>query len=635
LLGGARSRTFTNGLLTGFNETLPGVSRASTLTYETTGRIASETTAGLTTVFGYDAGSQLISATPSTGTPSLWTYDALGRRVTDKVGTATTKYVYDAGGQLCWSTTGTLSPAASCALAPASAAKFTWDPAGRLLSEVRTATNKVNYTYDAQGRMASAVRVNGTTTSTSARGYGVDGMLTSLNNTVVTTTATTVTTNLFDWDPFTGGVAQLTGITNTAGAVTDLVYGPTGFVGAHAAALNPVGVAQDVYGSMIPSTGNTLARNAAYTPFGTAAGANTFEPRIGYRGELTIDNQLYLRARNYQTSLGRFTTRDPAPGRPGTTTFSDPYHYGDNNPLNRVDPTGRLTSQSSTDGLRPGERVTYGSAAEREALAEHLLGLGDLQADVLDGVFRGGAQFEIDLALDWAEQGKEILRTEGEEGRWFGLKVLMDSAAKLDAVIAGLQAQQINGYHFHYSDEYMDSLIAGLGGVPADRAHEELVQVAVYTSNANVAMAIAAGLIAQTQLNSIAARGMIQTATTAKVLSGSGPVPGVLEASPRAQSVGAIKSWNGKPVEFVFDPESGTFAMGRPAASAGLKGSPHQQLVAAIDGNPSTVVGGIVQRGENGLLTFDEMSGHYWQNWTPEVRQQFIDTMAGYGVPVG
>lgn len=126
-----------------------------------------------------------------------------------------------------------------------------------------------------------------------------------------------------------------------------------------------------------------------------------------------------------------------------------------------------------------------------------------------------------------------------------------------------------------------------------------------------------------------------KAATEAEVLTGSGPVPGVLEASPRAQSVGAINNWNGKPVEFVFDPESGTFAMGRPAASAGLKGSPHQQLVAAIDGNPSTVVGGIVQRAENGLLTFDEMSGHYWQNWTPQVRQQFIDTMNGYGVSVG
>jgi hypothetical protein len=118
-------------------------------------------------------------------------------------------------------------------------------------------------------------------------------------------------------------------------------------------------------------------------------------------------------------------------------------------------------------------------------------------------------------------------------------------------------------------------------------------------------------------------------------LSGSGPVPGVLEASPRVKGVGAINNWNGKPVEFVFDPGTGTFAMGKPAASAGLKGSPHQQLVAAIDADPRTVVGGIVQRADNGLLTFDEMSGHYWQNWNADVRQQFIDALTGYGIGVG
>jgi hypothetical protein len=129
--------------------------------------------------------------------------------------------------------------------------------------------------------------------------------------------------------------------------------------------------------------------------------------------------------------------------------------------------------------------------------------------------------------------------------------------------------------------------------------------------------------------------GLVSGSCVATKLSGSGPVPGVLEASPRVKGVGAINNWNGKPVEFVFDPGTGTFAMGKPAASAGMKGSPHQQLVAAIHADPRTVVGGIVQRADNGLLTFDEMSGHYWQNWNADVRQQFIDTLTGYGIGVG
>lgn len=117
-------------------------------------------------------------------------------------------------------------------------------------------------------------------------------------------------------------------------------------------------------------------------------------------------------------------------------------------------------------------------------------------------------------------------------------------------------------------------------------------------------------------------------------LRGSGPVSGVLEASPRVRSVSAINNWNGKPVEFVFDPGTGTFAMGRPAASAGLKGSPHQQLACSINANPDTVVGGIVSRGPNGALRWNEDSGHYWRNWNDSVRQQFVDMMRGYGVNI-
>jgi len=47
------------------------------------------------------------------------------------------------------------------------------------------------------------------------------------------------------------------------------------------------------------------------------------------------------------------TMRDPAPGRPGTTTLADPYHYADNNPSNRIDPAGTFT-QSVVHGSSPG-----------------------------------------------------------------------------------------------------------------------------------------------------------------------------------------------------------------------------------------------------------------------------------------
>ncbi len=144
------------------------------------------------------------------------------------------------------------------------------------------------------------------------------------------------------------------------GHASDLIYGPGGFAALHGATLQPVAVAQDAHGSIIPSTGNTWARSATYSAYGTPTGTNTFEARLGYRGELTIDNQVNLRARNYQSSIGMMTSRDPAPGRPGTTTLVNPYHYADNNPLNRTDPTGR-TSQDATNGPTIGQNTAVGA----------------------------------------------------------------------------------------------------------------------------------------------------------------------------------------------------------------------------------------------------------------------------------
>ena len=74
--------------------------------------------------------------------------------------------------------------------------------------------------------------------------------------------------------------------------------------------------------------------------------------------------------------------------------------------------------------------------------------------------------------------------------------------------------------------------------------------------------------------------------------------------------------------------------MGKPADYLGLKGSPHQRLADVISANPDSVVGGIVSRAANGELSWDDMSGHYYQNWTDAIRQQFVGTMPAYGVNI-
>mgnify|MGYP000901461224 CR=1 FL=1 len=78
------------------------------------------------------------------------------------------------------------------------------------------------------------------------------------------------------------------------------------------------------------------------------------------------------------------------------------------------------------------------------------------------------------------------------------------------------------------------------------------------------------------------------------------------------------KRWN-----VVGKPKSGMF-----------NGSPHEQLAQSINADTSTVVGGMFKRGTNGEILTNEFSGHYWQNWTADVRQQFVNTMNQYGIKI-
>jgi hypothetical protein len=84
----------------------------------------------------------------------------------------------------------------------------------------------------------------------------------------------------------------------------------------------------------------------------------------------------------------------------------------------------------------------------------------------------------------------------------------------------------------------------------------------------------------------------------------------------------------------VYDVDTNTFLVGKPARHIPLGGSPHQRLARSIDADEGTVVGGMFKRGPNGEMLTNEQSGHYWENWTPEIRQQFEQKMREFGLPV-
>ena len=77
----------------------------------------------------------------------------------------------------------------------------------------------------------------------------------------------------------------------------------------------------DVFGSVINSTGQTLAKHDWLGSVRQPDRCDRDErARFGYRGELTVLGDTYLRARNYQNTTGTFTTVDPLNDVAATST---------------------------------------------------------------------------------------------------------------------------------------------------------------------------------------------------------------------------------------------------------------------------------------------------------------------------
>jgi RHS repeat-associated protein len=94
----------------------------------------------------------------------------------------------------------------------------------------------------------------------------------------------------------------------------------------------------DIQGSIIATldSGTATLTKASYLPYGESANAPSSFGYTGQRIDPETNGLYYYRARHYSPLLGRFLQTDPL----GYSGGSHLYAYVNNDPLNRIDPTG-------------------------------------------------------------------------------------------------------------------------------------------------------------------------------------------------------------------------------------------------------------------------------------------------------
>lgn len=328
-----------------------GANKTVTYTWNNRGLLASVADwVGGTTSFTWDAAAQLTSVAFANGNTQAFTYDANGRMLTTAVTRASTSLgsltlVRDAVGRVTGETrvaANTPSPApgviafafdaAAQALGQSyddlgrttrdTARSYTWDLASRMTG-YSGADGAATFTYDALGQRISRTASGATqnyvwnyatpmpTVATIQQGGADQTYYIWLpNGTLLESIAATGNARRFyHFDE--AGSAMI--LTDDTGAVSDTF------------AISP-------YGESITQAGSTV------TPF-------VFQGKFGVMRE-GATSLFYMRARYYDSTAGRFLSREPMPS--DNPKEINPYQFADGNPISLVDPTGMAPAQTDT-----------------------------------------------------------------------------------------------------------------------------------------------------------------------------------------------------------------------------------------------------------------------------------------------
>jgi RHS repeat-associated protein len=282
-----------DGRVTGKSETINGTSNTYSYTYDLAGRLTSAVKNSTTDTYTYDSNSNRLSGTTASGT-SNGTYDAQDRLLT--YGTAS--YTYTADGELASQKTGSQKTT------------YKYDVLGNLISAMLPSGTKLAYIIDARNRRVGK-EVNGVLQT----GFLYDGdqIVAQLNGSNVLVSQFVYGTGSTSPDYMVSGGITYRIFSDQLGSPVLVVNTSTGAITGQ--------ITYDEFGNVLSDT------NPGFQPFGFAGGLYDQDTKLVRFG-----------ARDYKSSVGRWTAKDPIQFRGGDTNL---YGYVLDDPVNLRDPSGQ------------------------------------------------------------------------------------------------------------------------------------------------------------------------------------------------------------------------------------------------------------------------------------------------------
>jgi RHS repeat-associated protein len=269
----------------------------------------------------YDNASRLTGETDqdqhgTTTFQASYAYDAVGNRTSATINGQTTTYTYNTLDQL----------------TSAGSTQYSYDGRGNLTT-VTNGTSVTTYSYDAADRLVSATEPNGTSASYV---YDADGRQ------VQQTIGSSVTNYLWDEASANGDVVQETDGSGATQASYVLGDGELLAQTRSGATSYYLYDGQGSIRALADSTG-AITDQYTYDAFGNALSSQsaTVNPYRYTGQQLDSLTGLYdLRARYYDPTSGRFTSRDTAGIDFSNQAELNRYNYAQSNPINLSDPSG-------------------------------------------------------------------------------------------------------------------------------------------------------------------------------------------------------------------------------------------------------------------------------------------------------